>query len=477
MTETLAPTRIQILGKEIEYKWFVAAIYVSALFLDVLDVTIVNVALPKLGQQLRSDAVEWVVVGYTLALAVSIPAAGWWSDRIGTKRAFLTSLALFIGASMLCGFATSMPMLIAFRVIQGLGGGMLTPVGMAMMYRAFPPVERARAATVIMIPTLLAPALGPILGGLIVSNVGWRWIFWINWPIGLAAFVMGFKFLREHKEPSAGRFDVPGFFLGGGGLALAVFAMSEGPRSGWGSNTVIVPGVLGVLSLIAFVNVELRVAEPMIDLRLFQNRMFRNANIVMAFSMAAFLGLLFILPLYLQNLRGYSAQKSGFTTFPQAIGVGCATLVAGRLYKRIGPRRLIAFGLWAAAIVMLGFTRLTLGTSPWLIRGLMFTRGLCTGMSFMPIQASAYSTISPADTGRAASILSTTRQMAISLGVAVLATLLANYTPLVGHPENVERALTGYRTAALAAVLLAAAAGAAAFFLIKDEDAAATMAK
>ena len=331
MTETLVSNRIQILGKQIEYKWFVAAIYVSALFLDVLDVTIVNVALPALGRDLRSDAVEWVVVGYTLALAVSIPAAGWWSDRIGTKRAFLTSLALFIGASVLCGFAQSMGQLIAFRIVQGIGGGMLTPIGMAMLFRAFPPAERARASMFVMIPMLLAPALGPILGGLIVSHVGWEWIFWINWPIGLLAFVMGFKFLREHKEPTAGRFDAPGFFLGGGGLALAVFAMSEGPRSGWGSMSVILPATLGVLSLITFVNVELRVAEPMIDLRLFTNRMFRSANIVMAFSMAAFLGLLFVLPLYLQNLRGYSAQKSGLTTFPDAIGVMFATVVAGRL--------------------------------------------------------------------------------------------------------------------------------------------------
>ena len=404
MTETLVSNRIQILGKQIEYKWFVAAIYVSALFLDVLDVTIVNVALPALGRDLRSDAVEWVVVGYTLALAVSIPAAGWWSDRIGTKRAFLTSLALFIGASVLCGFAQSMGQLIAFRIVQGIGGGMLTPIGMAMLFRAFPPAERARASMFVMIPMLLAPALGPILGGLIVSHVGWEWIFWINWPIGLLAFVMGFKFLREHKEPTAGRFDAPGFFLGGGGLALAVFAMSEGPRSGWGSTSVILPGTLGVLSLITFVNVELRVAEPMIDLRLFKNRMFRAANIVLAFSMAAFLGLLFVLPLYLQNLRGYSAQKSGLTTFPDALGVMFATVVAGRLYRRIGPRRLISYGLWASAIVALGFTQLTLHTSPWTIRGLMFARGLCVGMSFMPLQAASYATISPADTGRAASI-------------------------------------------------------------------------
>ena len=477
MTQTLVPDHVRVFGRDFEYKWIVAMIYVSALFLDVLDVTIVNVALPSLGRQLHSDKVEWVVIGYTLSLAVSIPAAGWWSDRIGTKKAFLTSLTLFIGSSMLCGFAQSMTQLVTFRVIQGVGGGMLTPIGMAMMYRAFPPAERVRAATFIMIPTLLAPALGPIVGGLIVTHVGWRWIFWINWPIGLAAFIFGFMFLREHREPTAGRFDIPGFFLGGGGLALSVFALSDGPTSGWTSKSVVIPAVLGVTSLITFVLVELRVQHPMIQLRLFKNRMFRNANIVMGLSMAAFLGLLFILPLYLQNLRGYSALRSGLTTFPQAIGVGMATMIASRAYKKIGPRRLISAGLVAAAILMLGFTHLTLHTSPWAIRFLMFGRGLCTGMSFMPLQASTYATIKPSDTGRASSIYSTTRQISISVGVALLATVLTGFTTLTGHPADVNRALDGYRTAAYVAVGLAAAAGISAFFLIKDEDAAGVMAK
>ena len=233
--------------------------------------------------------------------------------------------------------------------------------------------------------------------------------------------------------------------------------------------------LIGIVGVIAFVIVELRVPKPMLDVRLLGNRMFRNANVTMSLSMAAFVGFLFILPLYLQNLRGYSAMRSGLATFPQALGVLCSTLVASRLYRRVGPRRLISAGLWASGLVMIGFLRFDLHTSLWWLRLLMFTRGLAAGLSFMPIQASAYATITPTDTGRASSIFATSRQVAISVGVATLATILSNYTPLAGPPVDVERALQGYHLAGLAATCFALAAGTFAFLFIKDEDAAGTM--
>lgn len=481
MTDTLAPERdlVTVFGRKFEYKWLVATIYVAAVFLDILDITIVNVALPQLGRHLKSDAVEWVVVGYTLALAVSIPIAGWWSDRVGTKRAFQTSLALFTLGSLACGFAQSMGMLIAFRVFQGIGGGMLTPIGISMLYRAFPPVERVRVAVVITIPTLLAPALGPIVGGLLVStgNSGWRWIFWVNFPLCLLAFIFGGMVLREHREPSAGRFDVPGFLLSGSGLALSLYALSEGPRAGWTSTGTLLPGILGLVLVVAFVLVELNVEKPMLDLRLLKNRGFRSANIVMNIAMASFFGLLFVLPLYLQNYRGVSAIKSGLTTFPQALGVMISSQIAGRIYKRVGPRRLITIGFGLSAVVILSFVTIGPNTSFWEIRGLMFARGLCMGLAFTPIQATAYASISPMDMGRASSIFSTLRQVFISIGVAAMSTLLAGYTNLVGKPRNPERALTGYRVSIIVSMVLLVISSACAWWMIKDEDAASTMAK
>ena len=328
-----------------------------------------------------------------------------------------------------------------------------------------------------MIPTLAAPALGPVIGGFLITNVSWRWIFYINVPVGLTAFVIGFRKLREHREPTAGRFDLAGFVLSGGGLAAFVYALSEGPSKGWTSPVVVGSGVAGVAMLLAMTYVETHKREPMLMLSLLRDRMFRNANLVSAFSIASFFGLLFVLPQYLQTLRGLSAQESGLTTFPQAIGIACSSLVAGTLYKRIGPRRLIAGGLFLASIANFTFHWLTIDTNLWLIRGLMLARGLCMGFAFVPMQASSYATIAPADNGRAASIFSTQRQVAVSVSVAVLATILSTYGAFgVGGvvadagraPDGIH--ITCYVSAALALV------GAGAALIIRDSDAAGTMA-
>jgi EmrB/QacA subfamily drug resistance transporter len=468
---------VVFLGRRMQYKYIVAVVYVMALFLDILDTTIVNVAIPKLGVDFHSNNAEWIVLGYTLSLAVWIPTSGWLGDKVGTKKTFMFAFCAFITGSLMCALAQSMTQLIAFRVLQGVGGGMLTPVGIAMLFRAFPPAERARASTIIMIPTLAAPALGPILGGLLVTHASWRWIFLVNVPIGLVGIYLGVTYLREHREPTAGRFDVPGFFLSGGALALIVYSLSEGPRAGWTSTGVILTGVLGVICAVAMVKVELTVERPMLALRLLRNRIFRQCNLMSLFSTMSFLGLLFVMPLYLQLLRGQDAFHSGLTTFPQALGVMISSQVAGRLYARIGPRRLMSGGLFAAGLVIALFVRLDLHTSLWQIRGMMFVRGLCMGFAFVPMQAASYATIKPEDNGRASSIFSTQRQVGISLGVAVLASVLASYMSLATPPRNLAeqtRALTGYHIAFGLAVLFAFVAATAAFF-VRDSEAAATM--
>jgi EmrB/QacA subfamily drug resistance transporter len=463
-----------VFGRDVPYKYVVAVIYVAALFIDILDVSIVNVALPALGRDLHTDAVEWVVLGYTLSLAVWIPASGWLGDRLGTRRIFLTALGLFVGASALCGAAQSVNQLIAFRVVQGVGGGMLTPVGIAMLYRAFPPVERAKAATVLMIPAVTAPALGPLVGGLLVTNVGWRWIFYINLPIGIAAFAFAFRYLREHTEPSARSFDLGGFVLSGSGLALVVYSLSEGPRSGWTSWPVLGSAVAGVVLLAAMVRHELAIPAPMLDLRLLKERMFRTANIISVFSQASFVGVIFLMPLYLQTLRGYTALQSGLTTFPQAVGVVLASQVSGRIYHWVGPRRLISGGMFAATFIICGFILLGLDTNLWWVRLLLFLRGIAMGFSFVPLQASSYARIAPSDNGRASSIFATQRQMAISVGVALLATVLSSFTPLVGPVSDPDRALEGFHAAFGVAAGLAFLAALAAL-TIHDSDAANTM--
>ena len=471
-----APNTVQVFGRQIEYKWIVAIVYVSALFLDILDSTIVNVAIPGLGRELRTENAEWVVLGYTLSLAVWIPTSGWLGDRFGTKRTFLIALMAFTGGSLLCGCAQTIGQLIAFRVIQGVGGGMLTPVGLAMLFRAFPPAERARAATLIMIPTLAAPALGPVLGGLIVTNVSWRWIFLVNVPIGMVALWFGWRYLQEHKHPATGRFDIAGFILSASALALIVYTLSEGPHSGWTSPLVATCGVIGVVAAVAMTVVELRIRSPMLDLRLLHNRMFRQCNLVGLFSMGSFLGVTFVMPLYLQLLRGMTPLASGLTTFPQAFGIMLSSVIAGRVYASIGPRRLMSGAFFAAALAISLYTTLGLHTSLWLIRALMFGRGACMGFAFVPMQAASYATIEPAQNGRASSIFSTQRQVGVSLGVAIVASILAAHMSLsrAPFPNEVNRALTGVRWAFGVAVILALLAAVCAWF-IRDEDAAATM--
>jgi EmrB/QacA subfamily drug resistance transporter len=465
----------------IEYKWIVAVVFVFGMFIDILDSTIVNVALPDLAREFHAStaSIEWIVLGYLLSLAIWIPASGWIGDRLGTRRVFLFALAMFTLASALCGQAHSLRELVAFRVLQGLGGGMLVPVGTAMLFRAFPPIERAKASTVLILPTVLAPALGPVLGGWLVTDVSWRWIFYVNLPVGIAAFLVGFLYLRESREGIAGRFDVPGFVLSGGGLALVLFALSQGPVKGWRSLPVSLAGTVGVVAFVLLVIVETRTRDPLLALRLFRERMFRNANILLTFTYGSFMGVIFLMPLYLQQLRHFTPLQSGLTTFPQALGVIVSSQVVGRLYHPVGPRRLIVGGMLFMSCVTFPLVFIGLGTSLWVIRGIMFLRGIAMAFAFVPMQAATYANITPVDTGRASAIYSTQRQVAAALGVATLGTVLITRVTSanagVHDPAALARgALSGYHVAFLVGTCLIALA-AVVGLLIRDEDAASTL--
>ncbi len=455
----------------------VSVVYVAAMFMSIMDVTIVNVALPAIGRQFGEStaALDSVAVAYLVSLAVFIPAAGWLGDRFGSKRILLLSVAIFTGASVLCGLAGSLSQLVLFRVLQGIGGGMMTPVGMAMLFRAFPPAERVRASSILVVPTALAPALGPVLGGLLVTELSWRWVFFVNLPFGIVAVIFGAIFLEGHREPHPGAFDLPGFLLAGIGFALVMFGVSEGPNRGWDTPVILGSIAVGAAMLAVMVWVELRTAKPILKLRLFGNRLFRSTSLVLMVAMAAFLGVLFVAPLFFQIALGLSALQSGLNTFPEAIGVMVGAQLASRLfYPRFGPRRLVAAGLVGVAVVMALMTQIGLTTDLWWMRVLMFAMGLTMAQVFVSCQAAAFATISLPDTGSASSIFNSGRQLGSALGVAVLATVLAaigTTRQVAGHTVP---NLAAYHAAFLTAAGIALVAAAIAL-TIRDADAASTM--
>jgi EmrB/QacA subfamily drug resistance transporter len=451
----------------------VAAVYVASMLMNTLDSTIVIVALATLGREFNVPAVETesVVVAYLVSLAVFIPASGWLGDRFGTKRVFLTALAIFAIASMLCGLSQSLEQLVAFRVLQGAGGGLMTPVGMAMLYRTFPPAERVAVGRILMFATILGPALGPIIGGVLIERLSWHWAFFVNVPVAAVALLIGFFFLHEHREPAPGGFDLPGFVLGGAGLAAAMYALSEGPAHGWTSPGILGPGVVGLALIVGFVARELRTAEPMVDLRLLGNRLFRSTLVVSFFGSAGFIGVLFLIPLFLQEVQGASPLESGLTTFPEAIGVVTSTQIVARLYPRVGPRRLMCAGLIGLSVAILALGTIGLSSSnPWVVRVLMYFVGFCMAYVFLPNQAASLATISRAQTGRATTLTNVQRQVGGALGVAVLSSVVAAATVFVDGPSDP----APYRYALYFAAAFALV-GAISALQVPDEEAAETM--
>jgi EmrB/QacA subfamily drug resistance transporter len=467
--------------RRVPYQWVVASTFVLALFMDILDVTIVNVSLVEISRQFDASigTTTWIVLGYSLSLAVWIPVSGWVGDRFGSRRTFIFALVMFIGASVACSEARSIQQLVAFRVLQGVGGGMLTPVGITLLFRAFPPEQRARASAILTIPTVLAPASGPVLGGLLTDTVGWRWIFRVNLPIGLIALAVAVFGLRRDEPGEHRPFDAVGLVLTVLGFPAAVFALERGAEDGWGSPRILGAAALAVVSLSLLVRWSFRARSPMLDLRLLRERLFRTTNAVSFVATMSFLGVVFVLPQFLQRVAGFSALEAGLATFPQAVGAILMSRVSGVVYPRLGPRRMLAMSYAGLSVTTLGFLFVTVETSVWWIRAIMFVRGLFLSFSFIPLQAASYARISSADTGRASAIFSTQRQLGAATGVAILSTVLLSTIPQefgrgVGPAARQGGFTSAFHWAFAVAAMLTACAGLLSL-TVNDADAAATM--
>ena len=464
-------------SRVISQKVAVSVVYAGAMFIAVMDQTIVNVALATIGRDFHAPAagVAGTVIGYQVAVALSIPAAAWLGDRLGPRQVLLGAIGLFTVASALCGLAGSLDELVAFRVLQGVGGGLMTPVGMTMLFRAFPQAERVRASSILVIPTALAPAVGPIIGGLFVTDVSWRWVFYVNVPIGIFALVFGALFLADQGHPAAGRFDAAGFVTSSLGLGLLMYGVSEGPNTGWTHGPVVASIAVGALLLVAMVVIELRATAPLLDLRVYADRLFRSASIVLTLTSVAFFGLIFLLSLYFQNGLHFSALEAGSAICPEAVGVIISSqFVSRRLYPAIGPRRIMAVGLLLIAAIAAGLTAAGTGTSVWLLRLILFVMGFGVAAVFMPSQAAGFATVGAERTSVASTIFNAQRQVGGAIGVALLTAVISALHPVRTVAGHIEANMQAFHTGLLVCAGVAAAAALAAL-TVRDSDAAATM--
>jgi EmrB/QacA subfamily drug resistance transporter len=407
--------------------WRIASVVILGSIMSILDTTIVNVALETLGRELHSTLadIQWVITGYMLALAAVIPVTGWAARRFGPRRLYLLSLVLFTAGSVLCGFASSTTQLILFRVLQGIGGGMLLPVGQMMMAAAAGPKRMGRVMGVVAVPAMLAPILGPTIGGLIVDNASWRWIFFVNLPVGALAFAAALRILPHGERQEAGRLDVRGLALMVSGLPLLTYGLAEiGATGSFTASRAVVPLLAGLALIGVFIWHALRTKRPLLDLHLYRRATFASASVAMFCLGAALFGGMILMPLYWQQIRGESVVATGLLTAPMGIGMALVMPLVGRLTDRFGGGPLALFGVVVTTVATIAFGFIGAHTSISWLSAAMFVRGMGVGFAFMPAMAAAFASLEPSELPDATPQLNVLQRIGGSIGTAVLAVVL-----------------------------------------------------
>jgi EmrB/QacA subfamily drug resistance transporter len=406
----------------------VAGVVVLGAVMSILDTTVVNVAIKTLASSFHTTlpTIQWVATGYTLALATVIPLSGWIADRFGTKRLYMSSIALFIIGSALSGISSSATEIIVFRVLQGLGGGMIMPAGMTILTRAAGPRRIGRVMAILGVPMMVAPILGPVLGGWLVSDVSWRWIFFINAPVGAIALIASYLVLKPDVGAPGEKLDFIDLLLASPGLALLIYGLAESNPGGFGQAKVLIPMAVGLALLATFVWHGLRSRQPLIDLRLFKDRVFTASSITLALMVISVFGSFLLLPYYLQEVRFESALNAGLLMIPQGVGSMLMMPVAGILSDRTGSGRISPVGLVLVGVSVLWLTGVGAHTPFWQLEIDLFVNGLGMGLTMMPIFTGAIQTIKAAQAARASALLNIIQQAGASVGTAVLSVILAS---------------------------------------------------
>ena len=452
--------------------WLISGVVILGSAMSILDTTIVNVALATLSRELHAtiSQIQWVVTGYMLALAAVIPLSGWAAERFGSRRMYLISLILFTAGSMLCGLSTSTAELVVFRVLQGVGGGMIMPLGMMMMAGAAGPQRMGRVMSVVSMPMMLAPILGPTIGGLIVQNISWRWIFYVNVPVGVVAVIAALRILPHGKTGSPRPLDYRGLAYMAVGLPLLTYGLAEvGTTGGFSSAKVVVPCLAGLALIGVFIVHALRVANPLLNLRLYKRPTFSTASAATFFLGAAMFGGMILLPLYWQGIRHESVVDTGLLTAPQGLGMALMMPAAGRLTDRLGGGPLALFGVTLTAVTTIPFALIGAHTSIVWLCFAMLVRGMGIGFSFMPAMTAAFAALEKSELPDASPQLNVVQRTGGSLGTAILAVVLQR---ALAGAHTLDAAASGYGTAFWAAVGLTAIAIIPCLILLRAERAA-----
>jgi EmrB/QacA subfamily drug resistance transporter len=392
---------------------------IVGMIMVILDSTAMNVALPGIVKDFKSDVstMQWSITGYTLALAAVIPLAGWMTDRFGAKKIFLITIALFTLGSVLCSVAQNPEQLILYRVIQGLGGGMVAPIGMAMIFRLAPPNKMGAVMGTLGVPMLLAPALGPVLAGYLVEYVTWHWIFLINLPIGIIALLVGMKFLPNVERKTVPSLDFLGIILAPIAFAMLAYGVSEGGKS-WSSTETLTGLIVGGVALIIFIFVELSQKQPLLELRVFGSSDFRKGIVIAWISQIALFGVMIIVPLFLQTVRGYGALDTGLILLPQALASGVMMPIGGRLFDKIGARPLAIIGLSIITAALFMLSRISMDTTTGFIITCLVMIGAGMGLSMMAINTHVLQAAPIHLVNRVTPLTTAAQQVMVSFAVA-----------------------------------------------------------
>lgn len=405
----------------------------SGMFLVILDSTIMNVAVPKLTSAFHSNlgTIQWVITAYTLSLSAVIPLAGWFSDRFSPKRMFMTSIVLFVLASVLCALARTPEQLIAFRILQGLGGGMVAPIGIATVFTVSPPDKRGSVMGILGIPMLLAPIMGPVLSGWLIEFVNWHWIFFINVPVGLLALLMALKYFPRAIPKPNSELDIVGALLAPIAFASLVFAVHRAGDSGWSDPWTLSSLIGGVLMLAVFIRQELWNKAPLLELRVFRSPAFAHGITVAWLNQIALFGSILLFPLYLQQVKGLSPLESGLYVIPQAILSTIGINVGGKLFDRIGVRPVALIGICSLSGSLFALTQINAHSSAFYIMCSFAFAGLGQGLTMMQINTHVLKSAPRELVSRVTPITTSAQQIMSSIGVTItMAYLSANMKEL-----------------------------------------------